>query len=106
MKDLAEAIAKLIVEFSWRRFAMLMALFALVLVGTLLYERYTSGFQLARIEKSAQILKSLQTIDAQPVPKDPRLREAQLQLYREFVEAMRGSEEPLLAVPVTTPLKF
>lgn len=65
LEAIATSVTKIVDEFTWKRFLSLIVFLVIVLLGFLLYERYTSNFQLSRIQKTAEILELLQKIQAQ-----------------------------------------
>lgn len=53
---------KLITQFSWQRFAFLVAVIFFVAGGVITYETYTGHFRLNRIERATNLLKELTTL--------------------------------------------
>ena len=102
MRDLVDALGKLLLEFSLRRalgFALLLILLA---VGLATYERMTSNFRLARIERIATIAAKLNTLETGVPITDPTLKDVQARLKGELQSALRDT--PLrLSIPAATP---
>ncbi len=73
MTAIIEAFLKFFSEFSWRRLLAIVIVGMLVAVGFILYERYTSGFRLGRLQKQADLLVTLNQLQAANIRSDPRL---------------------------------
>lgn len=73
MTDIIEALLKFFVEFSWRRLVAVLIVTILIVFGFLMYERYTSGFRLGRLQKQAELLAALNQLHAANIRADPRL---------------------------------
>lgn len=87
MQDFLEALAKLITEFSWKRFFGLLLLVIIVMLGLSLYERFTSSFRLNRLQKEAEILATLQEIEKKGPMADSKLNNTFSQISQELQEA-------------------
>jgi hypothetical protein len=94
MQSLFDTLGKLLLEFTWRRLASVVLMAALAISAVALYERYTSSFQLARIEKVANILATLHAIDPTQLDGRPELRATYLDLVTQVNAAARS--RPLL----------
>jgi hypothetical protein len=68
-----EAFLKFFSEFSWRRLIAVIVVALLIGLGFILYERYTSGFRLGRLQKQAELLVTLNQLQSGNIRSDPRL---------------------------------
>lgn len=73
MTAIVEAFLKFFSEFSWKRLLAIVIVAILVAVGFILYERYTSGFRLGRLQKQAELLVTLNQLQTANIHSDPRL---------------------------------
>src|SRR2546429_255253 len=81
MTAIIEALLKFFSEFSWRRLMAVMIVAILIVLGFILYERYTSGFRLGRLQKQAELLVTLNQLQTANIRSEPRLA----QIYERLV---------------------
>jgi hypothetical protein len=73
MTAIIEAFLKFFAEFSWKRLLATLVVALLIVIGFMLYERYTSGFRLGRIQKQAELLVTLNQLQTANIRSDPKL---------------------------------
>jgi hypothetical protein len=84
LDSIVVAFEKLFVEFSWRRILHIVLLFATALSLFLLFEWYTSYFQLQRLSKSTEILARLQEIESKGFISNSELKKIHSQAVKEL----------------------
>lgn len=104
MKDIIEQLDKFCTEFTVRKF------FGVIVVGLLafgvflIYERYTSSFQLSRLQKAADLLARIQVVSGSGTNSTPDLDRARNALVAQAVKAIE--EKPLSLDFIPSKLTF
>ncbi|MBJ6726550.1 type IV pilin protein [Geomesophilobacter sediminis] len=84
---------KLFDDFSWKRLFTTVLAIVISIVGLLVFERYTSSFELNRIQKAAEILSNLQKIDTYHTPSSNEVESVKHQLLTDLTKCIK--QKPL-----------
>jgi hypothetical protein len=76
MSDLFQSFISVFSELTWKRFFGIFLLAILASLVFLIFERYTSSFSLARIQKTADVLEKLHQLEINGVAASPSLKES------------------------------
>lgn len=104
MKDWAPELIKLSMEMTWRKLLRLLGALLLIILGFLCFERYTSSFELARLQKASTLLVTLSQLNAGPTNGSKELAQAQAHLEQQALKAIE--QRPLSLDFIPTKVTF
>jgi hypothetical protein len=104
MTNLFTELIKFFSEFTWKKFFSVIVMLAVFFIIVSIYEIYTSAFRFSRLQKAADLLAEIQTIDSHGTNSTPELERAKKALISQAVEAIDTKPMTLDFVPST--LKF
>jgi hypothetical protein len=110
MKELFEVVGELLSNFTWKRFFAFVISAVILVAFFVTYERYTNSFALSRIGKQAEILRTLQLIQKEGIPKDSELETIYERLLADLADASSrvpsAVPQPRLPQPGTLQAKW
>lgn len=102
LEPIFQSFEKLFTEFSWKRLFYIAILVTIAVGLFFAYERYTHYFQLARIERTTNILTQLYTLSADgKLEEHPELKRIHEQLTAELELSLSNPE---INLPISRPL--
>lgn len=85
--------------FSWRKFFVLVGLIVLLLFFLSLYERFTSSFRLARLNRTAELIAKMRDLEASVTNCSVTVREDYKELLKQVDEAVKFKPLSLDVIP-------
>jgi hypothetical protein len=90
VESIFTSVSTLFENFTVKRFLALCCAFAIIIFAVLLYEKYTNNFKLNRLQKSAEILKTLQEVKNSGIESDNDL----LVVYKNIEKELSELSDP------------
>ena len=90
VESIFTSVSNLFENFTIKRFLALCCAFAIIIFAVLLYEKYTNNFKLNRLQKSAEILKTLQDVNQNNIESNKEL----LVVYKNIEKELSELSDP------------